>query len=44
MRVWMAIVALCLLAAVEADGNIITGNGPEAAEEFARAVGRALAE
>jgi protease I len=31
-------------AAVEADGNIITGNGPEAAEEFAQAIARALVE
>jgi len=31
-------------ATVEVDGKIITGNGPEAAEEFARAVARALAK
>jgi protease I len=31
-------------AKVERDGKIITGSGPEAAEEFGRAIVKALAE
>ena len=36
--------ALYTAKAVEKDGNIITGNGPGAAKEFAEAVVRALAD